>query len=291
MAEAGGFRDLLKEEKEGNDKVVDMETGGTEGTVEVDGIISDFFKYKGSYNPREQEVETNPTYTHPGKFETKEDINDLLYLLIRKTSCIDWREGLMYMLKDAVSEHKTRQILAFLHANALSGIKALDVGGYGTSIIINSNLAPQCMQCQDWMRVMEGLNFDTTSPGSVRDINYVDVAIGKHSEQKSLEGFCHLMKAMLNLSWTNLRFMTLIKSDEGIFLCNMMQALSSGCGIKSDCKKAIAELMGKYSHLMKCLGFIKHGQHIQWETLGENTEFINLVHTLHGLFRSTESVL
>ena len=44
---------------------------------------------------------------------------------------------------------------------------------------------------------MDGLNFELTSPGTVRNIDYVDVCIGEKTNSETLEGFCSVVKCLM----------------------------------------------------------------------------------------------
>lgn len=66
--------------------------------------------------------------------------------------------------------------------------------------------------------------------------------------------------------------------------------LCAGCGMDSGCREAVKELMSKRPYLMKCLGFAQNHGSFQWQNLGENPEFLSLLRTLNGLFRSADSV-
>ena len=81
-----------------------------------------------------------------------------------------------------------------------AGINQIDDGAEaGSSVDIDTGSAPEGISCADWMRVMEGLGFELTSPGTVRDIDYVDVAITERTKDEALKGFCCLMHTLLGM--------------------------------------------------------------------------------------------
>ncbi|XP_053375236.1 uncharacterized protein LOC123534012 isoform X2 [Mercenaria mercenaria] len=257
----------------------------------ADGFITQYIlSPKGTYSPREHEKESwGSDVDH--RIE-QEDQHDAIYQLLKNTTPgVRWREGLFYMLKENKSEASTRKCLAFLHSNALNGIKALEKG-HGESVHIENNPAPKCLTCPDWMMVMEGLNFDLTSPGAVRDIAHVDVTVGKKTDTKVLTGFCHLMKAMLDMTWTNLRSIPCFENIEGQCLHDTLAALCSGYGIDESDGCEIEEMGNKYPFLMKSLGFRRTDKHsrLQWQRPDPDKEFQCFCLTFQGLFRSADKM-
>ena len=50
--------------------------------------------------------------------------------------------------------------------------------------------------CTDWLDIIEGLSFTTSSPGTVRDISHIDVQISPQTDETVLKGFCCFMDSL-----------------------------------------------------------------------------------------------
>ncbi|XP_060605269.1 uncharacterized protein LOC132757842 [Ruditapes philippinarum] len=257
----------------------------------ADGFISDIFTgTKGTYNPRQLEIESWGTDLD-ARLDQEDQHEDINQLLQNTAPDARWRKGLFYILKECKSEASTRKCLTFLHSNVTNGITATEKG-FGETVQIGNNPDPKCLTCPDWMTVMEGLNFELTSPDSVRHIEHVDVTVGKKTETNALTGFCHLIKAMLDMTWTNLQLMSRIENSEGLFLNNTLAALCSGYGIQECDRCQIEDLDSKYPYLMKTLGFRRTDKKskLLWQRPDPDNQFQRLCLTFHGLFRATDNM-
>ena len=78
---------------------------------------------------------------------------------------------------------------------AFEGLSALESGA-GETVNFNPNDAPESLNCTDCLSIIHGLHFVTTSPGTVRDIGYVDVQTGVNTDKSVLRGFCCLLKCL-----------------------------------------------------------------------------------------------
>lgn len=256
----------------------------------ADGFIKDIFKpAQGRYTPRQLEVESwGPSQ---GKPEESADYHESITELLRHTGPeTRWREGLLSMLWEASSEQNTRKCLVFLHANVASGIKVLEEGKAGNRVVfIDINSAPECVKCSDWMTVIQGLKFKLTSPGAQYNIADVRVTICQSTNQVALEGFCYLLRSMLDMSWTSLQQIIKLDNEDGQVLNNTMAMLCSGYGLDGNNNTAINDLETRYPYLIKSLGFLRQTPYdqLQWQRPRPDDEFKCLCYTIHGLFRST----
>ena len=75
------------------------------------------------------------------------------------------------------------------------GIKAKRKG-IGESVDFDSSAAPIQFCCADWLNIIDGLTFVTSSPGTVRDISFVDVQVGQNTDEAVLKGFCCLLESL-----------------------------------------------------------------------------------------------
>lgn len=257
----------------------------------ADGFISNYLKNnKGTYKPRESEREC--WGTDVGQFiePDPDDEHEKIYQLIMNTAPeVRWRRGLFCILQENKAETSTRKCLTFLHSNVLSGIKATDAG-CGESILINEDSAPKCLTCRDWMDIMEGLNFVLTSPDFTGSMEHVDIKVGAKTDKDALAGFCYILQALLNMTWTNLQTIPRLEAEEGKTLHNILALLCSGCGIDESDRPFIDELESRYPFLMKSLGFRrinKHGK-LRWQRPDSDKEFRLLCVAFYGLFCSAE---
>ena len=78
---------------------------------------------------------------------------------------------------------------------ACEGLKA-NQKGEGESVYFDISSAPDELCCTDWLDIIDGLSFTTSSPGTVRDISYIDVQIGPQTDEKVLKGFCCFMDSL-----------------------------------------------------------------------------------------------
>ena len=90
----------------------------------------------------------------------------------------------------------------------------------GKSVPFEGNTGLSQINIADWMNVISGLKFTMVSPGTVRDVDYVDIKIGLETNKDVLTGFCHFLECMLGKSErTGSIFTTILKN----ILCLLLQ--------------------------------------------------------------------
>ncbi|WAR02043.1 hypothetical protein MAR_008601 [Mya arenaria] len=108
------------------------------------------------------------------------------------------------------------------------------------------------------------MGLETTSPGTTRNIDYVDVTIGQHTDVNCLNGF-------------------------KLWNPSSLPSLEAGNEIDAACRRSLNDLWSRFRFLLRSLGFKRLNERspLQWErpVSGFREEFDSLCIVFRGLFR------
>lgn len=262
---------------------ISMET--TDGIDAPDGIFRP--GSSGCYRPRIEEMESwgRPLET----LGTEDERDSHLLALLRADPEYRWRCGLIELLHNCKDREQCHKALFFLYNIVKEGSRARE-RGVGENVAFNPSDAPEYFSCTDWLNIVHGLNFVTTSPGTIRDISYVDVQTGANTDQAVLKGFCFLLKCLGCLSWENVQEVLTLDKKDGLHLYQTISHLQCGYGLEHDSRRLLETLNNQCGGVLLDLGFRLSGLNTKWQKPKNNQTFDSINTILYILFTSADKI-
>lgn len=220
---------------------------------------------------------------------TEEEAESCLLELLRADREYRWRYGTVELLRKCKGQDQCHRALLFLYSIANEGIKAKEKGT-GANVDFNPSEAPECLCCADWLNIIHGLNFVTTSPGTVRDISYVDVQTGENTDGAVLQGFCFLLKCLGSMTWETFQAVLGLGEETGLHLYHTVSHVRNGYRLEHDSQNLLDRLKDSCPHLLCDLGFNIVGQNAKWQKPESMQTFENIRYTLGVLFTSADKM-